>query len=91
MHISLWIPAFAGMTVRGEGWPSGTLKSPGEAIDPHSYPVSRELSLRAKRGNPVAGRAILRVTRSPRRYAPRDDKLGTREAIATVDSAHAVG
>ena len=39
-----------------------------------------ELSLRAQRGNLVGVRNTAAGTRSPRHYAPRDDKLGTRES-----------
>ena len=47
-------------------------------------PSFPNLSLRAERGNLVAARAVATSTRSPRRCAPRDDKLGTRESSALV-------
>ena len=39
----------------------------------------RNPSLRAQRGNLVGARNANTGTRSPRRFAPRDDKVGTRE------------
>ena len=52
---------------------------------PQAYPVSLVLSLRAKRGNLVGARNPTAGTRSPRRCAPRDDKLGTREVGTLID------
>ena len=46
----------------------------------------RNPSLRAKRGNLVGARNATAGTRSPRRFAPRDDKVGTREGWSSVDT-----
>ena len=54
----------------------------------HAYPVSAESSLRAKRGNLVEATDVEAGTRSPRRYAPRDDKLGTHEPKLCLTHAH---
>ena len=51
----------------------------GPGQDQRAYPVSLEPSLRAKRGNPVGARYAAAGTRPPRRGAPRDDQLSTRE------------
>ena len=51
----------------------------------HAYPVSIVLSLRAERGNLVLSGTVDWAARSPRRFAPRDDKLGTRELRHPVD------
>ena len=45
----------------------------------HAYPLSLKLSLRAKRGNLVAGKIVSPSARSQRRFTPRDDKLGTHQ------------
>ena len=52
----------------------------------HAYPLSSELSLRAKRGNLAEGRIARQPTGLPRRFAPRNDKLGTCEMEAMVDT-----
>ena len=45
----------------------------------HAYPLSDNRSLRAQRGNLVGSINAAVRTGSPRRCAPRNDKLGTRE------------
>ena len=47
--------------------------------DPACVPTLRNLSLRAQRGNLVVASDVAPSARSPRRFALRDDKLGTRE------------
>ena len=45
-------------------------------------PSSVEPSLRAKRGNLVGARNATVGMRSPHRFPPRDDKMGTRAAVS---------
>ena len=78
----LWIPAFAGIAdglARPRMKDENSTLSTGTPSPAHAYPFSPELSLRAKRGNLVKVSGVARGTRSPRRFAPGDDKLGTRE------------
>ena len=51
----------------------------GQWLVTHAYPLSFNLSLRAQRGNLVNVGNMVQATGSPRRCAPRDDKLGTHE------------
>ena len=62
-----------------------------KALNAHAYPVSPELSLRAKRGNLVKISDVVAGTRSPRRSAPGDDKLGTRQERNELDSIGVFG
>ena len=52
----------------------------------HAYPLSFNLSLRAQRGNLVIIGNMVQATGSPRRWAPRDDKLGTHEPPSVIAS-----
>ena len=83
MAVEAWQPARNPANAAGQSGANGNWANrfPSTADAPHAYPVSLDLSLRAQRGNLVRATDAATGTRSPRRCAPRDDKLDTREQM----------